>query len=353
MAGQKKRTHHRNRIFRRIRRWFRHNRNTIIGAAFLGAVVLLGLLFWTYKTMQEQNSRHVTAGNSVNMGSGYRNIKYKGKRYQYNSLVTSVLYAGLDSDGLLETTGYTNASPADSIYLAVIDKKNEKLTIICLNRDTMTEIRRYTASGQVRDTYVSHLCLAFSYGDGGKASCENLRYAVSNLLGGIPITEYVVTNRSALPYINDLAGGVTVTVPNKDLEDVDPIFQEGARVKLDDSNIETFLRTRDIDVDFSNEGRLERQREYITEYIKQFWDVLQHEPEATWDGIQRMDDYLLTSITKNKYLGLVNLLNKVSFADSDFYLPEGEDRLGAYHDEFYVDRAALQEKVLELFYEEI
>lgn len=324
-----------------------------MGAAFFGAVVLIGLAFWTYKTLQEQNSRHVTAGNSVNMGSGYRNIKYKGKRYQYNSLVTTVLYAGLDSDGQMKTTGYTEASPADSIYLAVIDKKKGKLTIISLNRDTMTEIRRYTATGRSRGTYVSHLCLAFSYGDGGKVSCENLRDAVSNLLGGIPITEYVVTNRSALPYINDLAGGVTVTVPNKDLEEVDPAFKEGARVKLDAGNIETFLRTRDTEVDFSNEGRLERQQEYITEYIKQFWDVLQHEPEATWDGIQRMDDYLLTSITKNKYLGLVNLLSKVSFEDGDFYLPKGDDQRGELHDEFYVDQSALQEKILELFYEEI
>ncbi len=353
MAAEKKKKHHRHRRFHKIRRWFRENRKTIVAAAVIAVVIVAGLSVFAYSTIQKQNSRHVTAGNSINMGSGYRNIKYKGKSYQYNSLITTILYAGIDSDGLLEPTGYTDAPRADSIYLAIIDKQHGKLTIMGLNRDTMTDIRRYSVTGRDRGTYVSHLCLAFTYGDGGKASCENLRDAVSNLLGGLPITEYVVTNRSSLPYINDLAGGITVTVPNDDLEEVDPVFKKGAQVKLDDSNIETYLRTRDIEVDFSNEGRMERQKGFITAFVDQMMDKLRQEPEATWNNAQRMNDYVLTSITRNKYIDLVNLVDKVSFDDSDFYIPEGEDRLGDLHDEFYVDESALQEKIVELFYEEI
>ena len=57
-------------------------------------------------------------------------------------------------------------------------------------------IRRYSRSGSDMGTYVSHLGYAYSYGDGGEVSCEDLREAVSNLLGGIPVNEYAVTNRS-------------------------------------------------------------------------------------------------------------------------------------------------------------
>ncbi len=344
--------HHKHHKFHKIRRWFKENRKTIVAVAIIAVVIVSGLSVWAYSTIQKQNSRHVTAGNSINMGSGYRNITYKGKNYQYNSLITTVLYAGIDSDGIMEQTGFTDAPQADSIYLAIIDKQHEKLTIMGLNRDTMTDIRRYSATGRDRGTYTSHLCLAFTYGDGGKTSCENLREAVSNLIGGLPITEYVVTNRSSLPYINDLAGGITVTVPNDDLEEVDPVFQKGAQVKLDETNIETYLRTRDIGVDFSNEGRLERQQEFITAFVNQMLDKLRQEPEATWNNAQRMVDYVQTSITKNKYIDLVNLVDTVSFEGSNFYFPEGEDRLGDLHDEFYIDEAALQDKIIELFYEE-
>ena len=45
------------------------------------------------------------------------------------------------------TASYSNKARADSIALVVLDKKNEKMSIIALNRDTMTQIRRYTRSG--------------------------------------------------------------------------------------------------------------------------------------------------------------------------------------------------------------
>lgn len=86
------------------------------------------------------------------------------------------------------------------------------MSILALNRDTMTEIRRYTRTGEDMGTYVSHLGYAYSYGDGGEVSCEDLKEAVEKLLG-ISIDEYVVTNQSSITSINDLVGGVTVTVP--------------------------------------------------------------------------------------------------------------------------------------------
>lgn len=356
MAEQKKRHRHKHGILYRARRWLRHNRKTVMLGAVMALAVLVVLGYFASRTLQQQRGRHVTSGNSVNMGSGYRNITYKGKRYQYNSLITTVLYAGLDSDGVMQAgEAYTVAPQADSIYLLVLDKKNEKMSVIGLNRDTMTDIRRYTMDGRDRGTYVSHLCLAFTYGDGGRVSCENLREAVSHLLGGIPINEYVVTNRSSLPYINELpgGGGVTVTVPNNDLADEYPEFTKGAAVTITDQNIETYIRSRDTAETFSNEGRLQRQQSYISAYIEQFKDVLASEPEATWTKIQKMDDFLQTSITRNKYLSLAKLLDTVSVENSEYYFPEGEDYQGELHDEFYVDETALQKKVIDLFYEEL
>ena len=331
----------------------RHNKKFAAAAALLCIVVLSAGGFFLLHSRREQSRLHVTAGNSVDMKGGYRTITWKDKEYQYNSLITTVLYAGLDStDPLKASETYSNKARADSISVVILDKKKKKMSILALNRDTMTEIRRYTRTGEDMGTYVSHLGYAYSYGDGGEVSCEDLKEAVENLLG-ISIDEYAVTNQSSITSINDLVGGVTVTVPNDDLAAMYPELKKGAVVTLDDSNVKDFLQHRDTAADFSNEGRIERQQAYVTAYVDLLKDRLASEPDQLWQEIGQMNDYLQTSITKNKYLSLARLLEKVSFTDADYYRPTGKDSAGELHDEFYVDEDALRQLVIDLFYEEV
>ena len=198
--------HHHHSIWYRMRRWMRHNNKFAAAAALLCIVVLSAGGFFLLHSQKEQSRLHVTAGNSVDMKGGYRTITWKDKEYQYNSLITTVLYAGLDStDPLKASETYSNKARADSISVVILDKKKKKMSILALNRDTMTEIRRYTRTGEDMGTYVSHLGYAYSYGDGGEVSCEDLKEAVENLLG-ISIDEYAVTNQSSITSINDLVG---------------------------------------------------------------------------------------------------------------------------------------------------
>ena len=345
--------HHHHSIWYRMRRWMRHNKKFAAAAALLCIVVLSAGGFFLLHSRREQSRLHVTAGNSVDMKGGYRTITWKDKEYQYNSLITTVLYAGLDStDPLKASETYSNKARADSISVVILDKKKKKMSILALNRDTMTEIRRYTRTGEDMGTYVSHLGYAYSYGDGGEVSCEDLKEAVEKLLG-ISIDEYAVTNQSSITSINDLVGGVTVTVPNDDLAAMYPELKKGAVVTLDDSNVKDFLQHRDTAADFSNEGRIERQQAYVTAYVDQLKNRLASEPDQLWQEIGQMNDYLQTSITKNKYLSLARLLEKVSFTDADYYRPTGKDSAGELHDEFYVDEDALKQLVIDLFYEEV
>ena len=234
------RHHHRHSAGYRIRRWLRKNKKLAIGSAVICIAALAAGGTFLHQERAAQSVMHVTAGNSVDMKSGYRRITYQGKEYQYNSLITTILYAGIDSEGEMKASNaYSNKARADSISLVILDKKHQRMRILALNRDTMTDIRRYSRSGSDMGTYVSHLGYAYSYGDGGEVSCEDLREAVSNLLGGIPVNEYAVTNRSSMTYINDLVGGITLTVPNNDLADQYPELKEGSTVTLDDTTIES------------------------------------------------------------------------------------------------------------------
>ncbi len=310
-------------------------------------ILLLGILF----LLQRQNSMEITATNSYNMGTKFREIEYNGKKYQYNNRVTCILYAGVDSTGKLESVArYGNKARADSIALVVMNEITNEMHVLSINRDTMTQIRRYTMNGTDEGLYTTHLGYAFSYGDGGKVSCENLVEAVSLLMGEIPIREYVVTNQDSMPYINDLVGGVTVTVPNSDLEEENPEFAEGAEVTITGENINTFLRYRDTGESFSNEGRMERQKVYTIAYFKKLKEINSSEFEKLWEASEEMNDYLLTSVTKSEYLSLIQTMKKMEFSDENFEQLAGTDQEGELHDEFYPDETLLQEKIIELFY---
>lgn len=201
--------------------------------------------------------------------------------------------------------------------------------------------------------YKTHIGYAYTYGDGGKVSCNNLCEAVSLLFGGVPINRYVVTNQDSMPYINELAGGVTVTVPNDDLEEKYPELYEGAQVTLDDTTIKPFLQYRDTTIDFSNDGRMERQKTYALAYADKLKSLNQSQLEKIWDSLDSMEDYLQTSITRNQYLGLVSFLKKTELTDDSFIQLEGQDQAGELHDEFYPDEEALRQLIIDLFYEKV
>ena len=79
--------------------------------------------------------------------------------------MTTILYAGVDSTGKMESSvQYSDKARADTIALVVMDETNQKMTILSINRDTMTKVRRYTLNGNDNGLYTTHIGFAYSYG---------------------------------------------------------------------------------------------------------------------------------------------------------------------------------------------
>ena len=301
-------------MYRRIRHWIsRHKKQMAVTTVFcVVAVVAIGLFI--HQDQKKQASLQITAGNSHDVGNSYREITYKGKKYRYNSLVRTILYAGIDEEETLtESKQYGSKGRADSIALVIMDKQKKKITILPINRDTMTQVRRYSLNGNDNGLYTTHIGYAYAYGNGGKVSCENLMESVSLLLGGITIGDYVVTSQASMPYINDLADGVRVTVPNDDLAERYPEFCQGNQVTLTDENVTPYLQYRNAEDAFSNEGRMERQKTFVTAFLNQMKQMSTGTLDDKWDELGDMEDYLQTSITRNKYLDLVTLMKSLDF----------------------------------------
>ena len=315
----------------------------------IAAIVIVGGIVWMISGDFEQVD--VVAENARNVGTGYRNITYQGNKYHYNNRITAILYAGVDSDTpLVQTVKFNNAPCADSITLVVMDEFHKKMTLIALSRDTMTKIRKYTLYGEQSYLSKDHLALAYAYGNGGKASCEGLCEAVSLLLFGVPIRDYVISNRASMSIISNLIGPVEVTVPNNELAAINTLYTEGAKVTIDAQNLELFVRHRDTKMDLSNVGRMQRQQAYITGAMEQVRKIINDKPNEFWNELQQAESCVQTNITRNRYLELARIMKNTAFTDKNYYIPEGENVVGTEHDEFYPDESSLLSKVVELFY---
>ena len=352
-SKENSRRRHNRHHHRKSRHQRKKQKMLILGLAT--AVIFVGLAATVViNKLKEQKNYHVTGANSVDVGAGYRYTEYNGKKYQYNNRVTTLLYAGLDSfDELKQTATYGDKARADSIMLIVLDEVSKKMSVVAINRDTMTEVHRFSRNGDDLGVYVTHLGYAYTNGDGGEASCENLKTAVSTLFNNLPIDGYMVSNQTSIVMINDLVGGVTVTVPNDDLAAKYPELTTGNVVTLDESNVRAYVQQRDTAVDFSNEGRIERQKSFVLSFMDEFGTMVKEDASSVWDSLEACSDWMQTDITKNKYLSLADAFSNTNLTPDSYYILEGEDQLGELHDEFYYDEDALQELIIKLFYREI
>lgn len=352
-SKENSRRRHNRHHHRKSRHQRKKQKMLILGLA--AAVAFVGLAATVViNKLKEQKNYHVTGANSVDVGAGYRYTEYNGKKYQYNNRVTTLLYAGLDAfDELKQTATYGDKARADSIMLIVLDEVSKKMSVVAINRDTMTEVHRFSRKGDDLGVYVTHLGYAYTNGDGGEASCENLKTAVSTLFNNLPIDGYMVSNQTSIVMINDLVGGVTVTVPNDDLAAKYPELTTGNVVTLDESNVRAYVQQRDTAVDFSNEGRIERQKSFVLSFMDEFGAMVKEDASSVWDSLEACSDWMQTDITKNKYLSLADAFSNTNLTPDSYYILEGEDQLGELHDEFYYDEDALQELIIKLFYREI
>lgn len=329
------------------------NKKRWIWIGILVILFLVGLGWFIFMQQDRQKRQTVSVvDNQMEDNDGdYRTLIDEGVTYAYNPQITTILFAGVDSENELVTNNrYSIAPRADAVELVIFDNYHKKISVLAISRDTITQVGRYTMNGNFRGVYDTQLGYAYAYGDGGKVSCENLVDSVSAILGGIPIHEYVITNRGSIEKINDLIGGVTVTVPNNDLVEKYPEFESGHRVKLDHRNVEDFVMWRDVNISFSNNGRMERQQAFSTEFLQLFLEQVQAQPEAVWEEIDRMKGSIQTSITKNQYLNLISYLSEDSFSASDYFYLPGKDVAGDDHDEVYLNEEEKLKTILELFY---
>lgn len=218
--------------------------------------------------MQDFSVSENDAGKALEAGT----LRYNGKTYAYKKDILTFLCMGIDKTGEVKASSdLYRGGQADALFLAVLDPEDKKISVIGINRDTMTEIKTYDPNGLYAGKEVAQIALAHAYGEGLEESCENTVEAVSNLFYGLPIHGYCALNMSIISTINDAVGGVEVTIPESVAKGGMKIggrwygseWKPGDRVHLEGEEAYVYIKYRDTREAQSAEARLSRQKEYL------------------------------------------------------------------------------------------
>ena len=276
------------------------------------------------------------AGTSQNAAVKQEALTYDGQEYPMKPHLQTVLLIGTDALEAYEekTEGvkpFYNYHQADFLTLVVLDTDNNTAEILQLNRDTMTDVPWLDVLGEYGGTEFKQLCLAYNYGDGGMKSCRNTVSAVSGLLFDAPIDHYIQIPMTAIGVLNDLVGGVPVTI-EEDLTAIDPAFTEGAAVWLDGVQAEKFVRARMALENDTNLARMKRQRQYLDSFQKRAREAFNSDSEFMVKLLEKLSEFLQSDLTAQQLSDLVTRLDKSEI--SPIRYAEGELKLGEQYYEF-------------------
>jgi anionic cell wall polymer biosynthesis LytR-Cps2A-Psr (LCP) family protein len=163
-------------------------------------------------------------------------------------------------------------------------------------------------------------------------------------------------NMGGIPLMNEAVGGVTLTVqedvsfPESGVE-----LREGETVTLNGTEAYYYLHGRDTNEFDSATGRLRREEQYIMAYMDKLTELAQGDSSAVIAVYDKIDDYLVTSVD---FASLITELMDYDFSEDAMYTVPGETTVGEpidgkCYEEYHVDEAAMQELIMQVFYEPV
>lgn len=277
-------------------------------------------------------------------------ITYKNETYVKKGNLETYLIAGIDAPGKVEkVTEYDGTGQCDVLAVIVRDRSTDQCKLLSIDRNTITAVKSLDNDGTYLDTTDIQISLAHAMGFDQQVRAENTVDAVSHLLGDQTIDGYAMVNMGAIQVVNDMVGGVTVTIED-DFSDVDPSMKKGETVTLMGEQAEKYVRSRKEISDGSNQNRMSRQSTYEEAFKPAFRNKCAENSKFPLEVYHAMEDYMTTNISAKKFCRLAILMSDENqdekVAISGTY---GLDEDG--WQTFTPDADSLQEAILELFYQ--
>ena len=275
-------------------------------------------------------------------------VFHNGRWYSKRTDVEAYLLIGVDRSGEAVSSGsYNGGGQADMLMLLVVDRGEERFSLLQINRDTMTDVDVLGLNGEKVGTQVEQITLAYSYADGLERSGENTVRAVSRLLYDIDIDGYAAVGLDAIPIVNDKVGGVSVTIED-DFSQVDPTLIQGKTLTLTGQQALHYVRNRFFVGQSTNVGRMERHRQYFQGLLQRLKE--QEDPQFFLELYEAVRPYLVTDMGSGTVSALAQTCRE--YENGGILTLPGQAEMGEEFVEFYPDEIGVKEIVLELFYQE-
>lgn len=333
---------------------------TLPGVTFASLLGIIAVIFGLYTLLKMMGANELStaiAGTEMTDKGDNARIKYRGKWYEYNDKLTTILVMGIDKEGEIEESS-ANAKQnemmggqADALFLMVLDSEKEKVSIIAINRNSMADVDVFDENGKYLGVQTKQIALQHGYGDGKEESCERQVLTVSRFMGDIPIHSYAALNMEAIPALNDTLGGVKVTVLD---ELVYPEYgmdmHPGDEVTLRGMQAYWYIRLRHEDEFNSNALRLERQKQYLTTFAAEAKKQATSDIRVAIDLYNTASDYMVTDVDLSGFTYLAGEALGYEFDVDNLYTLQGETVAKDNFEEFYPDEDCKKQLIVNVFY---
>ncbi|MDE6024396.1 MAG: LCP family protein [Lachnospiraceae bacterium] len=279
-------------------------------------------------------------------------IEIDGKKYVPKKNIETYLFIGVDNyDKVKKAEDYGESGQCDVIMLMVRDISTGTFKTLSINRNTLMDVKTIDLNGEYLGISPDiQLAFAHASGDGMELSCENVVDAVSGFLWGQKIDGYAAVNMGGVAVVNNMVGGVTVTVED-DFSNVDATLVQGETITLNDQQALTFIRGRMGVGEGKNTDRMRRQSVYMADLKVKLREKCNQSSKFPLDLYDNMEEYMVTDISKQKFSKIALLIAKdKDEGELSIEGTTGEDELGFAT--FEADEDSLQDVILELFYKE-
>lgn len=290
-------------------------------------------------------------------------ILYDGQVYELNEDLITILVMGIDKETVTTVGGQSwteeeaseyAGGQADALFLMLLNPHDENVYVVAINRNSMVDVDVFDEAGNYEGVFTKQIALQHGYGDGKEESCERQVKTVSRMFHNIPINAYAAISMDAIPELNDVVGGVEVEV----LDDIiypeyDMNLHQGDTVTLYGEKAYWYVRLRNENVFNSNELRLQRQKQYLTTFAAEAKNQSTSDIRVAINLYQTVQKYMVTDIDLNSFTYLATEALNYDFDKDNMYSLQGEVVQGNNFEEFYPDDDALQELIVELFYEPV
>lgn len=326
----------------------------------LAATVVMGLYIGgavsSRKNMAANIENTLTEQETVTAIPDSDLVQRNGKKYRYNDKVITVLAMGIDSreNGVSPMEKWGDAGLADTVFLVALNTATGQMQLISISRDTMTELNCYDETGNFVGYAIDHLSVGYFYGDNAHGSCKAMVEDVSKLFYGLPINLYCSFSMDAIPLLNDAVGGVTVTIPEEYLTTMGySPYSAGQSVTLQGNEARSFVQNRNCEADGSNNDRMARQKQYAVGFIQSAKQAIKENPSLPMELYRLLSDSMCTNLNASRAVYLAQQALALQFSEENIRVVQGTNNYDGEYDEFYVDKEALIDMILEVFYEEV